>query len=46
MEKAGLRVDLHVDVTQLGVEKKPAEPHLIGDAKRVSVHVKESLSQP
>ena len=46
MENAGLHVDLHVDATQLGIEKKPAEPHLIGDAKRVNVHVKESLSQP
>jgi len=43
MEGAGLPVDVHVDVTELGVEKKPAEPALITDANRVVKHVKESL---
>jgi uncharacterized metal-binding protein len=45
MEKAGLTVDLHVDVTELGVEKKPAEPSLINDAKRAVAHVRNALVQ-
>lgn len=40
---AGLAVDLHVDVTQLGVEKKPAQPQLINDAKKVVEHVRGAL---
>ena len=44
MQRAGLPVDLHVDVTTLGVEKKPAAPALTNDAKRVVEHVKTSLS--
>ena len=45
MEGAGLKVDLHVDVTELGVAKKPVEPALIADAKRVVTHVQASLLQ-
>jgi uncharacterized metal-binding protein len=45
IEGAGLPVDLHVDVTELGVEKKPAEPALTTDAKHVVARVKESLLQ-
>jgi uncharacterized metal-binding protein len=37
-------VDLHVDVTELGIEKKPAEPHLALHTKRVVEHVAEALS--
>lgn len=44
MEQAGLPVDLHVDVTELGIEKKPAEPHLVLHTKRVVEHVSEVLS--
>jgi len=44
MEKAGLAIDLHVDVTELGIEKKPAEPHLVVHTKRVVEHVTEALS--
>ena len=44
MEGAGLPVDLHVDVTTLGIEKKPATPALTTDAKRVVEHVKASLA--
>ena len=44
MENAGLPVDLHVDVTTLGVEKKPATPALINDAKRVVEDVQGSLT--
>ena len=43
MEKAGLPVDLHVDVTELGIEKKPVEPHLVLHAKHVVEHVTLSL---
>jgi len=44
MEKAGLPVNVHVDVTALGIEKKPAEPHLVLHTKRVVEHVTEALS--
>jgi uncharacterized metal-binding protein len=35
LEKAGMPVDAHVVVTDLGIEKAPATPHLIRDACRV-----------
>ena len=44
MEKAGLPVEVHIDVTQLGVEKKPEQPQLINDAKRVVEEVRTSLT--
>ncbi len=44
MEKAGLPVDLHVDVTELGIEKKPAEPHLVMDTKRVVEHAQQAVA--
>lgn len=34
LESAGLPVDLHLVLTDLGIEKKPAQPDLIGDAKK------------
>jgi uncharacterized metal-binding protein len=40
MEKAGLSVDVHVVVTDQGIEKKPAQPDMIGDAKKVVDKVK------
>jgi len=43
LEAAGFPVDIHVDVTQLGIEKKPAEPHMLADAKRVVETVKKRL---
>lgn len=45
IEKAGLKVDLHVDVTTLGVEKKPANPQLINDAKKVVEHVRKAVGR-
>ena len=45
MEKAGLPVEVHVDVTKLGVEKKPEQPQLINDAKRVVDHVRAVLAK-
>lgn len=44
MEQAGLPVDLHVDVTKLGIEKQPEQPHLVLDAHRVVEHVAKALS--
>lgn len=43
MEKVGLPVDLHVDITELGIEKQPAEPHLELHTKRVVEHVTKTL---
>ena len=43
MDQAGLDVDLDVLVTDLGVEKQPAEPSLITDAKKVVEHVRSQL---
>ncbi len=45
MEKAGLPVDLHVDATELGIEKKPEQPHLVLHTKRVVEHVAKALSE-
>ena len=44
MEKAGLSVDHHVDVTTLGISKKPEKPEMINDGIRVVEHVAEALS--
>ncbi len=35
IEKAGLPVDLHLDVSTIGIPKKPDKPEMINDAKRV-----------
>lgn len=43
IEEAGLTVELHVDVTTLGVAKKPETPEMINDSKRVADHVKAAL---
>ena len=40
MEKAGLTVEVHVVATDLGIEKKPAQPDMIGDAKKVVDKIK------
>ena len=44
MDKAGLCADLHVELTQIGVDKKPERPQLLNDAKRAVAHVKERLA--
>jgi uncharacterized metal-binding protein len=36
LEKAGLPVDLHLDVSTIGIPKKPEKPEMINDAKRVT----------
>lgn len=46
LEAAGFTVDVHVDVTDLGVEKKPAQPQMINDAKKIADHVSQRLAKP
>ncbi len=43
LEKAGLSADVHLVLTELGVEKKPARPNLINDAKKVVAAVRQKL---
>jgi len=43
LENAGVPVDLHCVVTDLGVEKSGQGRSLIDDSKRVADHVKERL---
>jgi len=44
MEKAGVPVDAHVVLTDIGIEKKPAQPDMIGDAKKVVDKVKAAVT--
>jgi uncharacterized metal-binding protein len=44
LETAGLPVDVHVVVTDLGIEKSPEEPHMIVDSRRTVGAVKEKLA--
>jgi uncharacterized metal-binding protein len=44
MEKAGVPVDVHVVTTDLGVEKKPAQPDMIGDSKKIVEAVKAAVA--
>ena len=43
LEKAGLTADLHVVLTEMGIEKKPAQPNMINDAKKVVDTLKQKL---
>jgi len=43
LEKAGLAADVHVVLTDMGIEKKPAQPNMINDAKKVVDAVKQKL---
>jgi len=43
LEAAGMNVDVHIDVTTLGIEKSPKQPHILVDARRVVDAVKEHL---
>jgi len=45
MEKAGVTVDLHVVVTDLGVSKAPKEPQMDADVKCVVDRVKKNGCQ-
>jgi uncharacterized metal-binding protein len=46
MEKAELPVDLHLDVTRIGIEKQPETPSLINDTKQVVAYVNDALVKP
>lgn len=41
---AGLPLDVQVDVTTLGIAKKPEQPEMITDARKVAAHVKSQLA--
>lgn len=43
IEKAGLPVDLHLDVSTIGIPKKPDQPEMINDAKRVADAVRSRI---
>jgi len=36
MEKAGFPVDVHLDVSTIGIPKKPDKPEMINDARRAA----------
>lgn len=46
LEKSGLSADVHVVLTEMGVEKKPAQPNMISDAKKVVDVVKAKIRAP
>lgn len=43
MEKVGVPVDIHVAVTDLGIEEQPKDPHMLVHAKRVVAEVETRL---
>jgi uncharacterized metal-binding protein len=43
LEKAGLTADLHVVLTELGIEKKPGQPNMINDSRIVVGAVRQRL---
>lgn len=43
LENAGLTADVHVVLTDMGIEKKPAQPNMINDAKQVVESVQQKL---
>jgi uncharacterized metal-binding protein len=43
LEEAGLTADVHVVLTDMGIEKKPVQPNMISDAKKVVDKVKQRL---
>jgi len=43
LEKAGLTAEVHVVLTEMGIEKKPARPNMISDGKSVVDAVKAQL---
>jgi len=46
LETAGMNVDVHIDVTTLGIEKSPEHPHILTHAKRVAETVCLALGKP
>lgn len=45
LEKAGLPVDVYVNVTDQGIEKKPEKPHMAEDTTVVVAKVKQALGR-
>jgi len=45
LEKAGLPVDRHVVLTQLGIEKSPQQPNLISDTRKVVDFVRQGARE-
>lgn len=43
LEKAGLRVDVHVVATDLGILKKPEHPHMGEDVRRLALKAQAGL---
>lgn len=43
LEKAGLSADVHVVLTDIGIEKKPAQPNMISDARQAVGAVRKLL---
>lgn len=43
MEKVGVPVDVHVTVTDIGIEKQPEEPHFLVHTKRLVEKVTTAL---
>ena len=43
MDKAGLPLNVHVVVTDLGIEKQPASPRLIMDTKKVVERIMQEI---
>lgn len=43
LHKAGLTIDLHVCLHELGIEKQPETPNMIGDTRRVVDWIDEQL---
>jgi uncharacterized metal-binding protein len=46
LELAGLPVDAHVRITDIGIEKQPQQPHWVIHTKRVVEKVREALCGP
>ena len=44
LEKAGLSADVHVVLTDMGIEKKPARPNMINDSRKAVDAVRQKLS--
>ena len=43
LEKEGLSADVHVVLTDMGIEKKPVQPNMISDARKVVDVVRQKL---
>lgn len=43
LESARVPVDLHVEITAMGIEKQPEQPHFLVDTKRVLERIEAQL---